>query len=500
MSLLQSLPEDILFLILELCEPLCLLKLSATNKYFHQFCELPGVWKRAYALSSFPLPPPPLGSAESNFDYKRELVSAARLNANWTSPRLTPRSRRMYDATAAEVWLIRSRLLVTLAFHVITVRDLAQQDHDSYSIFLHGRPILCQVSEMTMHGTRGIVIAYTLGASEACSLYFIAIVDDTHSPALELSEIPCSATICSIGLGETDIALATAGGTLVIYNLETGARRSIIAESTIGGQTIAISKLPRRKPTPATAANEDDQAIEYEFRVLAAFPTSLDSFALFIRLPTPDSVPQVELKLLGGDVGARQPQVEAPSTPEESNEDEYDSDSTLNRIAHPTQVLDLQIGPTGKRAVAIQISSRTNDRLVWAYTLSDQVGDLEARVLGFTTASERSDGEAEEPDGLREKLRTHACRSVFDETTGPLRLVLALGATYGTFYFLSNHYATERRFQVLRTRIREFTARKLKPKWSSLTELEQTLSEEDVDGYNPRIVEVKDLDSGLRPR
>lgn len=50
-----------------------------------------------------------------------------------------------------------------------------------------------------------------------------------------------------------------------------------------------------------------------------------------------------------------------------------------------------------------------------------------------------------------------------------------IAASYGTFVLLSHHYSDERRFQRVRSKIREFTHNKLqKAKWKSVSDVRQS--------------------------
>ncbi|KAG8900345.1 hypothetical protein FRC01_010168, partial [Tulasnella sp. 417] len=67
------------------------------------------------------------------------------------------------------------------------------------------------------------------------------------------------------------------------------------------------------------------------------------------------------------------------------------------------------------------------------------------------------------------------------------------GATYGTFAYLNQHYSSERRFQRIRNHIRTFANKTIKPKWKTVTDVEDSLPEEDDEAYRPvvRLVEEK---------
>lgn len=175
-------------------------------------------------------------------------------------------------------------------------------------------------------------------------------------------------------------------------------------------QTVVFS-APQPSPQP------DSNTVAYTLHVLAAMPYALNHHSLIIP-PTPWSTPpELQLELLGDDSTARAvPVIRRPSqphAPDSTENDDYDSDSTLSRVAQPSQVLDLQIGPTGRRAVAIQVAAHSNDRTIWAYTLPEGEGDLIARKLKFGNKVDRI-----LDNSVKSTLKAHACRADLDEVTG----------------------------------------------------------------------------------
>lgn len=201
-------------------------------------------------------------------------------------------------------------------------------------------------------------------------------------------------------------------------------RPDVVSPTTVHiaqAQTVAVSR--ERQVRPAT--NEPGTPLSaLVFHVLAALPYSLDHYLLTLRLSS-GSRPEMDLTLMGNDHGCRkQPGARSPPSPV-SSDDGYDSDSTLNRIAQPSQVLDLQVGPSSFRAVAIQIAAHTNDRTIWAYTVGED-GGLSAKRLSLTLSSKGglSDWDAAAEVDVRQLVKGHACRAVFDEVTG--KVVIAL--------------------------------------------------------------------------
>ncbi|KAG8995132.1 hypothetical protein FRB90_000255, partial [Tulasnella sp. 427] len=190
----------------------------------------------------------------------------------------------------------------------------------------------------------------------------------------------------------------------------------------------------------STAGSDCNESLE--FHILAALPYSIDHYALSLQNSSGDVSILLKLELLGDDQISRRPsfgRVFAES-------DGYDSDSRPSRIAQPAQVLDLQLGLTSRRAVAIQVSAHSNDRTIWAYTIPKKV------AIGYWT--------------------------------------FAAGATYGTFAYLNQHYNSERRFQRIRNHIRTFANKTIKPKWQSITDVEKSIPEDDGQGYKPPLVRL----------
>ncbi|KAG9011209.1 hypothetical protein FRB94_008808 [Tulasnella sp. JGI-2019a] len=196
---------------------------------------------------------------------------------------------------------------------------------------------------------------------------------------------------------------------------------------------IATISPPLLPPSQNSNPNSPQDSRLYKFHVLAALPSSIDHYLLTVARPSPDLPPELQILLLGDDQGSRRKNVlrntlESNTTIAEEENDDYDSDSTLNRIAQPSQVLDLQIGSSGKRAMAIHITAHTNDRTIWAYALDDKEGPLIARKLSFSDEQlQQMDLEVDGPgeasfsaagEELRSVLKTHACRVTLDELSG----------------------------------------------------------------------------------
>lgn len=191
-------------------------------------------------------------------------------------------------------------------------------------------------------------------------------------------------------------------------------------------QLLAISSPIQPKGAIASPPDLSPGPFIHEFRLLAALPSSLNHYLLTIRQMSLSSQPELDLVLVGTDQGSRRPtdtQItpNSPTTVHEQGE-EYDPDATLDRIAQPSQVLDLQIGPLGKRAVAIRVSPRTNEREIWAYSIHGSDGSLMARKLALSS-NQRQRGKMNSLDRATtdaeiQMLKSHACRVAFDEVRG----------------------------------------------------------------------------------
>lgn len=183
-------------------------------------------------------------------------------------------------------------------------------------------------------------------------------------------------------------------------------------------QLVAIS--PPRSLSPPTPGNDD-----LHFNILAALPYSIDHYSLSIHRSTGDMPIQLALELMGDDQTSRRPSFGRVL----AEPDGYDSDSRPSRIAQPSQVLDMQLGRSSRRAVAIQVSAHTNDRTIWGYSIPKGEGALVARRLAFS-ASGRTMGSSSRSSEINPldveiitMLRSHACRIVFDEATGRMVVV-----------------------------------------------------------------------------
>ncbi|KAG8864558.1 hypothetical protein FRB96_005061 [Tulasnella sp. 330] len=496
-------------------------------------------------VSRLPLPSLtiPHNDEDDTFDYQGHLIKATQLHLNLISPSPTPTSRAVYHTPVSSVWLFRSRYLVTLAFTNIVCWDLENGSSGEvvWGASLQDRPLVYHASEMNVKGSQGIVLAYTTSQTLGCSLLYVPLNDNGSSPPRNLPAVETTHGVKAIGLEKSGVvALACLNGLLVLEDVTTHARRSIVlndasvwlwvdsitllpdlvtavvtrhknrgitielyevpltmqADSILAHASLPHSRVDIKQAQTTTMSSpsytppqhldydsdSSQSACIYSFHVLAALPSSIDHYRLTITRPSPNVPAELDLLLLGDDQGSRQKNVgrvqgntvesDTPTTAGQEENDEYDSDSTLNRIAQPSQVLDLQIGALGKRAMAIHIAPHTNDRTIWTYSLNDEEGPLVARKLGFS-------------DDQLHWIETN--ESGASSTTG---IGAAVGACYGTYAVLSNHYSSARRFG-LRDHVQTYTANRLKPKEKSLETALQGKNEDRIE-YRPTVVEIID--------
>ncbi|KAG8890379.1 hypothetical protein FRB98_008954 [Tulasnella sp. 332] len=544
-SLIKIIPEDLWVSILSFLDTKSLVRISIVCKQLYELCNLRVVWKRVFMVSRLPLPSLtiPHNDEDDTFDYQGHLIKATQLHLNLISPSPTPTSRAVYHTPVSSVWLFRSRYLVTLAFTNIVCWDLENGSSGEvvWGASLQDRPLVYHASEMNVKGSQGIVLAYTTSQTLGCSLLYVPLNDNGSSPPRNLPAVETTHGVKAIGLEKSGVvALACLNGLLVLEDVTTHARRSIVlndasvwlwvdsitllpdlvtavvtrhknrgitielyevpltmqADSILAHASLPHSRVDIKQAQTTTMSSpsytppqhldydsdSSQSACIYSFHVLAALPSSIDHYRLTITRPSPNVPAELDLLLLGDDQGSRQKNVgrvqgntvesDTPTTAGQEENDEYDSDSTLNRIAQPSQVLDLQIGALGKRAMAIHIAPHTNDRTIWTYSLNDEEGPLVARKLGFS-------------DDQLHWIETN--ESGASSTTG---IGAAVGACYGTYAVLSNHYSSARRFG-LRDHVQTYTANRLKPKEKSLETALQGKNEDRIE-YRPTVVEIID--------
>ncbi len=193
-------------------------------------------------------------------------------------------------------------------------------------------------------------------------------------------------------------------------------------ESIHQAQVIQLSRPRLRRQESGDVQRPPDLIVD----VLAALPYALDHYSLRIKRSGGIAPPVLELQRLGDDQRTRRPASPSASVRySNGSRDSYDSDSTLSRVMQPTQVLDLQISPSGRRAVAIHVAAHSNTRTLWCYSIPEGCGSLVAGRLSldpssksFTPVIDDSTFLSVTGESMSSVLEDHACRLSFNEYTG----------------------------------------------------------------------------------
>ncbi|KAG8965716.1 hypothetical protein FRC03_000256 [Tulasnella sp. 419] len=479
-SLLETLLDDVLLEVISYLDVSSILRLRRTSRRLQQITLLRVAWIGAYNSSLLPLPDQPSDPEEiAGFDYEKRLIQATRLHYNWASSSPLPsRVQVLHDVPASATWLFKSRFLLMMAGNQIVCWDLGLQHRKSkprlvWGETLRGRSPTIEVAPARVGESEGLLIAYASDFPKGSSQLFSSFEEDgSCSPPKVLPFIDTAHEVKTIGMNDSELALACSDGTLVLYNVSSRRRRCVsMTEETVPiwiqtiksfedfvlvaryrnrsvvldayhvppsiedesdttkqpgsvhllhAQTTSISSC--EKSTSATDGNPI-----YTFQVLASFSDCIKCFQLTIVSEGLHNPPEVSLQLVGDDhptiAGQSREPHPSPEIEDESSGDEYDSDSTANRISHPLQVMDMALGASGSRAVVIPISSRTNDRTLWGYTKLEN-GSLLRRPWKFLNDEDSTEAESlrgsdtESTEPYRDLLRRHACRVLFDEVSG----------------------------------------------------------------------------------
>ncbi|KIO30713.1 hypothetical protein M407DRAFT_20242 [Tulasnella calospora MUT 4182] len=448
---LLALPEEVIVHVLSFLPPHTIAIVGGACKRLYSIAHFRLVWKTAYQTSDLPLTEPPSieDGGDAEFDYEGILIRAILLNNNWMSSRPTPKSTNQHSSAVSSVWMLKSRYLIIFSGRELSCWDLDAGDKRLWEYRLTpgvGWADLLETGSVSRTEPQFLFGYTTSHDPNSCQILMSG--ETLTSPPQMLCNIDTHASIHNFGFSESVVVLVCVDGSLVVARLQTpleqdtiplrretrlhsrsihqvivlhdlillvrGQNRGVAIDayelcdgtalstysearnsaslSIAQAQLVAIS--PPRSPSAPTLGNND-----LHFQILAALPYSVDHYSLLIHRSTGDTPIHLALELMGDDQTSRRPSFGRVI----AEPDGYDSDSRPSRIAQPSQVLDLQLGRSSRRAVAIQISAHTNDRIIWGYSIPKGDGPLVARRLAFsapglTTPCGLGRGLAEHPD------------------------------------------------------------------------------------------------------